>query len=725
MSAAEGPGRPALLIVDDDRVMRMLAREALSPFGFDIREAEDGERAIEMMREIAPDLVLLDVDMPGIDGYEVCRRVRERWDAAQVPVIMVTAMDDVDSINRAYETGANDFIAKPLNWSILGHRARYVTRASQSARNLRALEQRQAAIVRAMPDMIFLLDRHGTYLDYTAGSGNRPFADPRAFLGRRIDEILPADVATLIQRCIELALERKELQSAFYELPMAGGVRHYEARVAPSGPDTVIALVRDITSQRNSEERIRHLAYFDTLTGMPNRQHFIEQARGELARADREGRRLALLYLDLDGFKRINDTLGHSEGDYLLRSVSRRMKDSLRRSDLLPRPDGEPDLHLARLGGDEFTVLLPDIGDPGAATAIADRVKELLGRPFPVDGRMITITASIGISVFPEDGRDVETLLKHADTAMYHAKATGRNNWQMYSRTLTTRAMADLSLESDLRKALERGEFRLLYQPQVDSRSGRITGCEALIRWQHPERGLLMPGDFVAFAEEVGLIVPIGAWVLRSACGQARTWMLKGLHVPRLAVNLSARQLRAPSFFADVATVIAENGIDADMLELELTESMLMDPDAVQLEELGRLRALGVHFSIDDFGTGYSSMSYIKRFPIGRLKIDRSFVRGLPGSANDAGITTAILAMARSLDLCVVAEGVETREQYAFLREARCPNLQGYLFSQPVPTDTMESLLRGGSIDAGLPKRAVARKAALPASPRANAFPSA
>jgi diguanylate cyclase (GGDEF)-like protein len=703
MRPTKEPVRPALLIVDDDHVMRMLERETLVPFEFDVREAADGDQALQMLSESPPDLVLLDVEMPGIDGFEVCRRIRERWDGTQVPVIMVTGMDDLDSVNSAYEAGANDFIAKPINWPILGHRVRYVLRSANSARNLRELEQKQAAIVRAMPDTIFLLHRDGTYLDHKDGFGTKPFATPAAYLGRTITEVLPADIAAIFGRGIETALDGNELQSSLYELPMPDGIRHYEARFAPSGTDTVVTVVRDITSQKHTEAKIRNLAYFDPLTGMPNRLHFVEEADRELLRARRDNRRLALLFLDLDGFKRINDTLGHAAGDFLLQSVAERLKEKLRASDVVARTGlDDLNMHFARMGGDEFTIMLPDIEDPTMASLIAQRVQTVLSAPFEVAGKLISITASIGISVFPEDGGDAAALLKHADTAMYHAKEQGRNNWQMYSQSLTNKAMARLGLENDLRDGLERGEFRLVYQPQVLAGDGKIVGMEALIRWQHPERGALAPADFIPVAEESGLIVPMGEWVIRTACRQVMAWQRGGLATPRVAVNMSARQLRAPGFLGDVATIIAETGIGADLLELELTESMLMDPDAKRIEELHRLRALGVHFSIDDFGTGYSSMAYVKRFPIGTLKIDRSFVRGLPDSANDAGITTAILAMARSLELDVIAEGVETSRQREFLQAAKCPKMQGYLFSRPVPPEMMERLLRKGYIAVGL-----------------------
>ncbi|MBK7673885.1 MAG: EAL domain-containing protein [Candidatus Accumulibacter sp.] len=701
MQSPESSRSPTALIVDDDHVMRLLEQETLVQFKFDVHEAADGEEALRLLDQFVPDLVLLDVDMPGMDGFEVCRQIRKRWDMTDMPLIMVTGMDDLGSINEAYESGANDFISKPINWPILGHRARYVLRSAQAARELRELQEKQAAIVQAMPDMIFLLDWQGTYLDYKAGYGSTPYKGTDEFLNRKLSDVLPAEVADLLLQAIELALLRGHLQSVVYKLPMPDGIHHYEARVAPSGVDKVVVVVRDVTLEKLNEDKIRRLAYFDTLTGMPNRQSFLERLDGELLRARRERHQVALLFLDLDGFKRVNDTLGHAAGDFLLRAVADRLKEKLRGSDFVARPAlDEISVHFARLGGDEFTVVLPDLDiDNGqVVTVIANRMQALLSRPFQINQQEVTITSSIGIARFPGDGDDAATLLKHADTAMYHAKAQGRDNWQLYDKTLTSDAIKRLALENDIRKGLERDEFRLFYQPQVLAADGTIVGVEALIRWQHPEHGLVSPGDFIPVAEESGLIVPMGKWVIQTACRQVMAWQQHGVVAPRVAVNVSARQVRASDFIGHVTAIIDETGIRAEQLELELTESILMDPDTRRIEGLSRLRAQGVHFSIDDFGTGYSSLSYVKRFPISMLKIDQSFVRGLPGNANDVGIITAIIAMAQSLDLEVIAEGVENRAQADHLREAKCGKLQGYLFSRPLPPDEAECLLRQGRI---------------------------
>jgi diguanylate cyclase (GGDEF)-like protein len=540
---------PTALIVDDDYVMRMLERETLAQFGFDVLEAEDGEQALDMLDDPPPDLLLLDVEMPGIDGFEVCRRLRQRWDMTRVPVIVVTGMDDLTSINQAYESGANDFVAKPINWPILGHRARYVLRSAQAARQLSELKEKQAAIMRAIPDMIFVMDWQGTYLDYKQGYATDGLRCRQRIArqehggspARRGGQADPAGDRT--------GFAARHLQTVLYKLPMPDGNHHYEARIAPNGVDKVVIVVRDITLQKLNEDKIRRLAYFDTLTGMPNRQSFLERLDQELLRARRNHRQVALLFLDLDGFKRINDTLGHSAGDYLLQAVADRMKEKLRAGDFVARPAlDESGLHFARLGGDEFTVVLPDVDETQTVSMVATRLQALLAQPFLIGAQEVMVTSSIGIALFPADGDDAATLLKHADTAMYHAKDQGRNNWQLYHRSLTTQTTARMALESDIRKGLERGEFRLFYQPQVSAADGTIVGVEALIRWQHPQHGMVSPAQFIPVAEESGLIVPMGEWVLQAACRQLLEWQQRGGCSARVAVNVSARQLRSPGF---------------------------------------------------------------------------------------------------------------------------------------------------------------------------------
>ncbi|WP_300454402.1 EAL domain-containing protein [Accumulibacter sp.] len=704
MGATEQRHLSRALVVDDDQVLRLLEQETLSQFGFEVCQAADGETALALLVELPPDLVLLDVDMPGIDGFEVCRCIRQRWDANDVPVIMVTGMDDLNSINQAYESGASDFIAKPIHWPILGYRARYVLRSAQAAQQLRELEERQSAIVRAMPDIIFLANRAGVVLDYKEGYGTTAFVPPVRLLGSRLSEVLPADVGRLIVHALRRSLATGDLQEAVCRLMQNDGVHHYEVRIAPSGTDKAVIVVRDITSQRINEERIRRLAYFDTLTGIPNRQSFLERLDRELLRARGEKRQVALLFVDLDGFKQINDTLGHAAGDYLLQAVAERLKEKLRGSDFVARPlREESGLHVARLGGDEFAVVLPDLDSTQVVTRIAERMQSLISQPFQIGQHEVTVSSSIGVALFPDDGDDSASLLKHADSAMYQAKARGRNNWQRHVRTPDGETAPEFDLASEFGHALQRDELRLVYQPQVLADDGTITGVEALLRWQHPQHGLISPNDFLPVAEQSGLIVAIGEWVIRHACRQLKTWLRDGVMVPRVAVNVSARQLWMRDFAACVTAIIAETGIEPNQLELEISERLLTNPDAGRVDGLERLQQLGVRLSVDDFGSGYSSLSHVKRWPTGVLKIDQSLVHGLPHHRRDAGIATAIIALARSLGLEVVAEGVETVAQADFLHRANCGKLQGYLFSRPLPAEDVERLLRQGRI--ALPAR--------------------
>jgi diguanylate cyclase (GGDEF)-like protein len=470
-------------------------------------------------------------------------------------------------------------------------------------------------------------------------------------------------------------------------------VRHFEARLVATGPDEVLGLVRDISERKRSEEQIRRLAYCDSLTGIPNRQAFLETLEAELVRSRKANKKFAVLFMDLDAFKRINDTLGHDVGDHLLKAVSERLRETTRPGDLVSRTEAAT--NLARLGGDEFTILIPDLERVENALNVAHRVKEAMRRPFLLEANEIFVTASIGISLYPEDGEDCNSLLKYADTAMYHAKNCGKNNAKLYSSSLTMQIMSHVKLEVGLRKALQNDELYLLYQPQIDVCSSRIVGFEALVRWRHPERGVISPTEFIPLAEETGLIVPIGEWVLRAACQQATTWQLPGKPPVRVAVNLSAKQFKDENLTQSVLSALHDSGLPAELLELELTEGTLMDDARATMVTLEQLRGIGVYLSIDDFGTGYSSMNYLKRFDVRALKIDKSFISGLPLDSENAAITRAIIAMAHGLKMAVVAEGVETDAQLVLLEQYGCDMVQGYYLGHPSPPDSIHRMLAG------------------------------
>lgn len=455
-------------------------------------------------------------------------------------------------------------------------------------------------------------------------------------------------------------------------------------------------LERQIAQRKQAEEHIRRLAYYDVLTGLPNRQLFQERLDKALSSARRRGSYVGLLFLDLDRFKQVNDTLGHSAGDELLCEVAQRVSRSVRFTDYVARGDAEvPKGEVSRLGGDEFTVLLTEIVDPSAAAEVAQRVLNELARPVTVAGYEIFPTASIGIAVFPDDGPDAETLLRNADTAMYNAKASRRNAFEFYTEEMNVSAARRLQIASRLSTALECERLELHYQPLLSSVDGRVTGAEALLRWRDPELGWVSPEEFIPVADETGLIVGIGEWVLRTACKQARSWELAGHTDMRMSVNVSSHELRQPGWHRAVRRVLDETGLTPTLLELEMTETAILQSDDATTSTLAELDALGIGVALDDFGTGYSSLSYLKRFPIDRVKIDRSFVGDIAADPDDAALTSAILAMAKSLRLGVVGEGVETEEQAAFLRERGCDELQGELYSPPLTASEFEAFLAG------------------------------
>jgi diguanylate cyclase (GGDEF)-like protein/PAS domain S-box-containing protein len=444
-----------------------------------------------------------------------------------------------------------------------------------------------------------------------------------------------------------------------------------------------IGVFVDITRQKQAEDTIRHMAYYDPLTNLPNRSLFRDRLKQALSFAHRNKTLLAVLFIDLDRVKVINDTLGHDVGDRLLQGVARRMEACLRESDTI-----------ARLGGDEFMILLPTIQNTNDIVKTTEKILDSLKPAFHFDGHELYITASVGISIFPNDAEDAPSLLKNADTAMYRAKKQGRNLFQIFNSEMGTEAIEQLAFENSMRRALEREEFVVHYQPQIDIPSGRIVGMEALVRWQHPEKGLIYPKHFIHWAEDTGLIVPIGEWVLRQACQQNKTWHKAGYNHLKVAVNLSAVQFKQKNLLDVVSDVLRETGLPAGSLELELTESVVMEHTGAGATVPHELKAMGVRLSIDDFGTGYSSLNYLKKLPVNTLKMDQLFVRDLAVDRHDAAIAEAIITMGHGLNLTVVAEGVETEHQLEFLKLYQCDSMQGFYYSQPVPANEFETLLK-------------------------------
>jgi diguanylate cyclase (GGDEF)-like protein/PAS domain S-box-containing protein len=576
-----------------------------------------------------------------------------------------------------------------LNSALQSERDQLESRVRERTDALRLSEGRLASLVSLSSDWIWEQDAELRFTYLSEGLMHATGVDPAQLLGRRrlVDGVVevPPDVKADHERRVAL---RQPFRDLVYCLAAPNGRGVY---ISVSGEPIFDAdggfqgyrgVGRDVTHQRLAEQQVLRLARYDGLTGLPNRNMFMDELERTLARSRRSGARFALFFIDLDRFKNINDSLGHGAGDQLLKVISERLRQLLRDSDLV-----------ARLGGDEFVVLIEGQTDADALAHVARKLLAAIGEPVSIAARSLLVTGSIGIGLYPDDGAEAATLLKNADAAMYLAKDRGKNNYQFYTAQLAEHSAQQYALEADLRAAILRDELQLHFQPKVRIADGTLVGMEALLRWMHPQRGLLLPGVFITLAEDSGLILPIGNWVLRAACRQIRAWFDAGYDVPRVAVNLSARQLVTDTLVDEVAGALAEHRVDPSLLELEITESVLMaDPERAN-RTLLRLSQLGVHIAIDDFGTGYSSLAYLKRFPAGSVKIDRSFVGGLPGDRDDAAITHAVVAMAHSLGLQVVAEGVETQAQLDFLRRLGCDAAQGFLIGRPLAAETFEPRL--------------------------------
>jgi diguanylate cyclase (GGDEF)-like protein/PAS domain S-box-containing protein len=679
--------RARILVVEDESIVALDIQDRLESLGYEVPAAvASGEKAVEQAGLLRPDLVLMDIQLQGrMDGVEAADIIRQQFG---IPVIYLTANADHPTVQRAKVTEPFGYVIKPFEERELHTSIEIGIYKHRAEQNLKESEERYRLLVDLSPEAIIVQNDSEIVYANPAAAGLFGAEDANVLLGRKVAEFVHVD-----HRENFMARERHSRGNSQSNLKaekfvrLDGQVRDVEvvlAAITYAGKPATQILTRDITERRRAEEQLLHDAFHDSLTGLPNRALFLDHLELAINHCRRRsGNLFAVLFIDLDRFKVVNDSLGHMVGDELLVGIARRLEICLR--------DGDT---IARLGGDEFTILLDGIADYGDAHRVAERVQEVLDQPFNLAGRELFVTASIGIKYSSGRDEQPEDILRDADTAMYCAKALGKAQYQVFDVKMHRRALTLLQIESDLRRALDRHEFQVTYQPIVSLLNGRISGFEALVRWNHPERGLIHPADFVPVAEETGLIVQIDRWVLKEACLQMRKWheTLPSTREMNISVNLSCKQFMQPTVVEQVLQILEETGLEASSLKLEITESVMMERGDYAMDVLKRLSEAGIELSLDDFGTGYSSLSYIHRFPVTALKIDRSFIKRIGGDQNGE-IVGAVVALARNLGLEVVAEGIETVMQLDQLKALGCEQGQGYYFSEPVNEDTATELI--------------------------------
>jgi diguanylate cyclase (GGDEF)-like protein len=689
---------PLVLVIDDDQTVHLWAKRYLSTAGFMLISALNGYEGIEAFKLYLPDIVLIDIDMPGIDGFVTCSAIHELPNGKNTPLLMVTGTEDAERVASSYVAGATDFVVKPVNWKVLIHRLHYMIKASNL---LRQLERSETRLSKAQQ-----LAKLGHWEWYFVDETKMYWSDEVFIIFQLIkDDFVPtpANFQTMIH-----ADDRLHVQAAFDEViknrtvvniehrivTRTGQQRFVEQQIEMIGSPTdqlagITGTIQDITERKDHENKIKHLAYYDEITGLPNRTFFWELLSSTLKLAQRNNRSFAVLFLDLDDFKGINDSYGHHIGDLLLKEVSRRLSECLRNSDVTSRYLYQyHDAEIARLGGDEFTVLLNELTHPEDAAIVVEHIQKWISEPIFLENLQIYTGFSIGIAIYPQDGENGETLLRNADIAMYHAKKMGKGHYQFFHDSMNIKAQKRRRMEKYMYQAVANNELRLHYQPIIGAKSGQLIGAEALMRWESPQLGFLPPDDFISLAEENGLIIKFGEWAIREVCRQHKVWQQQNMGHLTIAVNLSGLQFNQASFVPMVEAILAECEIDCpSFLIFELTESVIMADTEKMFNKLWQLKSMGIKLSVDDFGTGYSSLSYLKSFPLDSLKIDRSFIEELPHNQDDAAIVNAILALANTLNLSTVAEGVETDRQREFLENSTCNSIQGYLFSKPMTID--------------------------------------
>lgn len=696
------PSLPLALIVDDDPTLRALSRMSLEQEDLRVEEASSGQAAIDIAAVTMPDIIILDLQMPGMDGFVACQQLRQLPRGEFVPILIMTGLDDIDSIAQAYEVGATDFIVKPCPGLILNQRVRYMLRASEMLNALRSSESRLAQAQRIaqlggwewdlVKDRMHVSDAACRILGIAPALCDHSQASYLARVHEADRPLVAEAMREAVADGTEFDLDHRLVQNDGTEriVHVLG-----ETIMDDTGQvECMVGTVQDVTDMRATEAKIYFLANYDSVTHLPNRSLFLHRVAQAMTCGAGSHVGGALLVVGLDRYHRLRDMHGSRKAEQLIKDVVERLQHTLSAGVTHVQSTGAETPVLARLSDEQFAMLYTHLSAPEDSAKVAHTVMSALGAPFVMDGTSVTLSVHIGLAISGADGADADVLLRNAVTALQAAKTTGQNSYRYYSSAMNTSLAARISLEQDLRAAIAANQFVLHYQPQVDILSEKVVGFEALIRWQHPTRGLISPAEFIPVAEEEDLIIQMSEWVIASVVQQQRMWHKGGFAPTAVSINLSGLHFRQHHIAGHIKALVYEQGGNPQDIELELTESGLMNDASTTIATLRELKEFGFRLAIDDFGTGYSSLAYLQRFPLDTLKIDRAFVKDLKLGTVDSPIVRAIIGMGRALKLHVVAEGVETRDELAFLRMQGCAAYQGYLFSKPVPANQLQHLLR-------------------------------